>query len=406
MAMMPRSFEVSWPPAAIAVVATLWLPLACCTEASLALRTRARQESRRAMAIPDDLFVVPPAPPQLEAWKDGQPGDTALGKYIVDKLSDGPTITPPPSQEMLDIASACPMLLTWPTIVEIQTPGTCDASGNWTTAGGALGGVPTGGFPGLIPMAGSPLANLAPSTVVKWKKSCWLKPVVTYTMPNGDSFGSVRPFWFSSASHTIYDCSGTAKYVVEEQVYHERGLAHEDSCYRYGSCDGTVWIQYFIKLPTDGQIVAKTKYLHIFQDSFAIFTIDGIKVAQASRMGSWIPNDSGCKSHRKWMVEFMPRTDSGRFSVPSEQWPIASLVSILSKRDATRRPSGLVSPTWCEIRETIFMVLGAISLFLLVLLIISTFLRVWLTPLREYFYDLEVRMCPPAMRRPSKYENN
>jgi len=401
MAMSQGSFEVLWPPAAIAVVATLWLPLACCHEASLGLRARAHRGG-----VPNDLFVVPPAPPQLEAWKDGQPGDTALGKYIVDKLSDGPTLTPPPSQEMLDIASACPMLLTWPTVVEVETPGTCSGSGNWTTSGGVLGGIPTGGFPGLIPMAGSPLANTGPTSLVSWKKSCWIKPAVTYKMPNGDLFGSTRPFWFSSAKHTLFDCSGSPKYVIEEKIYHERGLAHEDSCYRYNSCDGTVWIQYFIKKPTDDRIVAKTQYLHIFQDSFAISTFDGIKIAQVTRAGSWIPNDSGCKNRRKWMIEFQKRTDQGAFSVPSDQWPIASMVAILSKRDATRRPSGLVSPTWCEVRETILMVLAFISLILLIGIIIRAFLRVWLTPLREYFYDLEVRMCPPAMRKPSKYDNN
>mmetsp|Transcript_25476 Transcript_25476/g.49936 ORF Transcript_25476/g.49936 Transcript_25476/m.49936 type:complete len:400 (+) Transcript_25476:93-1292(+) len=399
---MSRSFQVSWPPAAIAVVATLWLPLACCHESSLGLRTRVRRGSSQ-----NDLFVVEPPPPQLEPLKDGQPADTALGKYIVDKLSDGPTRTPPPSQEMLDIASACPMFLTWPKVVELETPGTCTgSSGNWTTAGGAFGGVPTGGFPGLIPMAGSPLASLTPSVLGGWTKSCWTMPVVTYRMPNGDLFGSSRPFWFSSAKHTLFDCSGRAKYVVEERVYHEKGLPHDDSCYKYHSCDGTVWIQYFIKLPLDDQIVAKTQYLHIFQDSFPIFTYEGIKIAQVTRVGHWVPNHGGCTSGRKWMVEFMPRTDQGLFSVPSDQWPIASMVAILSKRDATRRPSGLVSWTWCEIRETVLMVFAFITLILLIGLILRTFSRVWLTPLKEYFYDLEVRMCPPAMRRPSKFENN
>jgi len=62
----------------------------------------------------------PPPPPVLHPWKEMQPLDTAIGNYLISGLIAQPTVTPPPSQSSLDLAFACPALLTWPT--EVSAP--------------------------------------------------------------------------------------------------------------------------------------------------------------------------------------------------------------------------------------------------------------------------------------------
>lgn len=270
-----------------------------------------------------------------------------------------------------------------------------------------MGGAPTGGFPGAVP-AGLSTSDFQPKALVKWKLSCWLQaPTVRYSMPNGHPFGTSKPASvFFGNTHVLYDCRGNAKYDVEERVYREAGEADPNACEKYGSCSGVVYVQYIIRDHGDGSILARTPYLTLFQDSFVVEDAAAAEIAVVSRLGVWNPMDGRCGEERKWVISFPPRENAaGPFATPSSQWPIAEMVAIMSIRDSHRRPSGLVAPSGCEIRQAAFSVVLLVFLALCLCGVTLVFLRHWLVPLREQLFDLEERVCLPAMRKPSKYED-
>lgn len=343
-----------------------------------------------APGVPPSLaqFTSPQPPPPMDPWGDGQPFDTALGSYLVSRLTDGATPrTPPPTQSSVDLAPGCPVLQDWPESVEVDAPDTCKSlpGGAWTAPGGVLG-------------LGEP--------ILAWQRTCWLQaPAVTYTMPSGDLFGTSETVSvLIGSTEVLYDCRGNPKYSIQEKVYHEVGEADHELCEKYRSCDGVVWLQYFIYDYADGRTVAKTPYLHLFQDSFDIQDLSGTVIAKVSRRGEWSPTHGECGESRKWVIDYPTREDVGAFSNPTDQWPIAEVVTIISVRDLHRRPSGLVAPSGCEIRG---YVVELVIAFLLAGCLCSGFIlffRMGLHPLRDYLFDLEDRVCPGGMRVPEKYE--
>jgi len=325
----------------------------------------------------------------MDPWADGQPADVAVGNYLVSRLTGGPTQTPPPTQSSIDIAAACPVLEAWPSSVEVTAPDHCQslAGGHWSTPGGILGG-------------GEPLMS--------WQQRCWMQaPTVVYTVPSGDVFGTSQTIGvFTDDTVTLFDCRGNPKYSIEERVYHATGQADPRICEKYKSCDGTIWLQYFVYDYADGRAVAKTPYLRLFQDSFQIEDKLGGVIATVARAGDWNPVEGECGEHRKWVIDYTARDQDAVFSNPTDQWPIAEMVTIISVRDASRRPSGLLAPSGCEIRSyAIELVLA----FLLVAFICSgtiVFVRVGLGPCRDRMVYLEDRICPRGIRVPSKYERD
>jgi|Transcript_37924 hypothetical protein len=330
----------------------------------------------------------------LDPWADAQPADTALGNFLTGSLSGAPTATPPPLQAALALmAGSCPILDQWPKVIEIEAPGPCQAesSGRWSA-----------------PPTGSASAGVE---MISWSQSCslfagGLAPTISYSAPGGAAFAmSSTAITLVGNKIEIYDCGGVLKYYLEERVYHESNMVDQDSCMKYNSCDGTVWLQYFLR-DASNKLVAHTGYLKLFEESYEILDATGLSLGMASRKGDWNPISKNCGGDRKWEFNFADAMPPGPFADITQQWPLAVMVTVAAVRDASRRPSGLVAPSWCEITKTGL----ALCCFILCSALFAcgtvVFVRVGRGPLRDFFHDLEERVCPRRMRKQSKYEGH
>lgn len=334
--------------------------------------------------------AMPPIP-QLYAWKDYQPIDTAIGLEFVRRFTEEPTVTPPPTQEALNLAFGCPQLLSWPSIVEVDGVASCDkaSQGLWTSSG------------------------TSPVPIIRWNMSCSLATMslsgqLIFSLPNGDLFGSSRTL-FSLAGTVVqlYDCGGNPGYSIEQKIYHERGRKNDEACRRYQSCDGIVYIQYFM-YDEKGTIVAMTKYLSIFQDHFEITDLTGTPIAQITRQGSWSPvQDGECSATdaRKWRIMYSPGAP-GIWATQTQQWPIAMMVTVMAHLDAQRQPSGLLTPTHCEVGKTILLVFVLIFISSLFCGCTLLFVNTLLIPFRALCITMEIRICTHRMQKPSRFERH
>lgn len=335
----------------------------------------------------------------LNAWQNFQPGDAALGSLLLGHFRLEPK---PPAGEggpgggsgdpALD---PCPVLNDWPDKVEIEAPSPCSLVGpvgNWNSASSANGATPT--------------------AIMGWSQACstlggGLVPVTTYTLPSGGHFGSSQLI-VSLTGNTLElkDCVGYVRYLIDEKVYHVPGEPDAHACEVYGSCSGTIFLQYFIRNHA-GSILAKTPYLRLFQSSFTVEDKNGLLVAQAQRVGIWNPMSKNCLQHEvnKWMLKFPDLTAPGAsniFPTASDRWPLAELVTIMATRDGSRLSSGLVAPGICEVEKTglmAFMVIFSIGIMVTASFL---FLKVGVGPTQVMCLDFEGRFCPRRMVRPTR----
>jgi hypothetical protein len=329
--------------------------------------------------------AIPPPPPTLNAWDDQQPIDTQLGILFVGRFANQPTATPPPSQSSLDVSFACPLLSEWPQVMELDSLDPCGgaAAGNWTAQGDS---------------------QASTGWLLTWRMTCGIfeggtAPVVKYVMPAGDLFSSstiLTSLWGNTMG--LRDCAGNMKYLIDEKVFHEAGETDPHACETYGSCDGTIWMQYIIRNENNDE-VARTSYLHLFQDSFTIQDVRGNVVATVTRVGDWRPHDGQCGS-RKWRVAFPSSGTGGPFSEAADQWPISQLVTMMAVRDEYRAPTGLTRPTACEVLK--FGVRFVLFLLFCGLFTGCTlmFFKTWIGPVRSFLVNLENTVCPARMRKP------
>lgn len=365
-----------------------------------ALHRRHREVSTRQVPFP--LYIpkiglanvtpptaFPPPPPTLEAWEDGQPVDTAIGNAIVGHFALAPTSTPPPTQAAIDLAFGCPVLLGWPSNLEIEAPDTCRSTwnGSWRATG-------------------------VEGELLHWTKSCEIfnrniAPVITYVMSNGDIFGNSQTLTTLVGTKVVLrDCAWNVKYTILEKSFWQRGKADADACEKYGSCLGTVYLQYVI-LDKNDEVVAQTAFMNLFQDAFSVVGPGGNEIATAVRMNGWSPMDnSECinpetSDPKTWKIHFSPAAP-GIFSSPTEQWPIAELVTMIAVRDTTRMSTGMCEPDVCEISRGIFM--GSITFIIactvfVLWIIFRNFFLFWFIWTMEEF---ETQFCPRRMATPSK----
>lgn len=379
----------------------------------------------------------PPLPPLLDPRGDRQPFDTQIGSVIAYEFAEVPTLKPLPSQAALNLAFGCPVLLGWPVAVEIEAPGHCIPKPTpvSTDSASPVAGLVAGSAD--LDSAGEDAAKAAEAAkaaakdeygkasgqaawvtgnwsnsaggghILQYSEACPLfdgssTPLVTYTMPNGDLFG------FTQLLTTLYtnimelrDCSGFVRYRIEEKIYREKSKVDEEACETYKSCDGTVYIQYFV-YDEFGATVALTGYLTLFQGVFKITDTGGNGIATASRKGEWSPVSKDCVE-RIWVLQFDQHPPGG-FQDVTNHWPIAELVTMMSLRDYSRLPSGMVTPTACEVTKSAFLLFGlafAISLFVLVPCLFFVFCQ---HQCRVGFLQIEQHVFPRRMRRPVCYE--
>lgn len=323
--------------------------------------------------------AYPPPPPLLNARTDMQPLDTAIGNFIAGSFIQDPTVTPPPSQDALDVAFACPALLQWgPGPIQIDAPDPCNTGkGEWIASG------------------------QFPTTLLKWDESCGAfentLSLVTYSMPNGDLFGYSKTRMTIAGNYIdLIDCGHNTKFTVQEKVYEQRS-----------DTGSSYFLQYFIQ-GVDGITLAKTPYLTLAQDTFEITDPNGLKIADINRLGEWDPTDTKCREgqgKRKWQLTFSSAAP-GIWSIPTNQWPIAEMMTMMAFRDVYRRKNGMVGYSTCEtikitvIVATVLIILGVLVIFGLMFMM---FYR------HKCFTRLQIferTLCPRRMYKPEKYEGN
>jgi len=371
--------------------------------------------------------AMPPPPAVLDPWVDHQPLDTRMGNFFlggivreangvgavgVDK-NGNPTATallPPviPTQEMLNLAFGCPLLLAWPLEVSVSAPDPCHhmSSGTWT--------------------------NLQDkSLIIDWKTKCVdlgsaanpipsPSTVTTYTIPGPPGSGQSYAFGSSTEVKTLWgkrielmNCGGGTVYTVEEKVYKFTGKPNRESCKKWGSCDGIIMFQYFVK-NAQGKVVAQSGYLNIFQSHFDITDPAGIKIAGVWRSG-WDPTPSGgvnrnargeepnkCQKDtplRAWTLKF-EKMPPGEWGVATAQWPLAAMMTMLSQRDETRQPDGSVMTTGCEAGKTVFFAVFGILGLLCCICVPLVFFLVCTPALKGFFAKLEGALLSKKMSKP------
>lgn len=336
----------------------------------------------------------PPPPPVLHPWQDHQPLDTAIGNYLISGFIQAPTITPPPSQSSLDLAFACPALLTWPNEVSVSAPDPCGSmeTGNWTGKGGGL----------QIQWATSCIDTTSPGLTPPS-----ISAVTTYTVPNGDLFGTSqeRQVMFNDFTE-IRDCGGAAIYTIEEKLYKQAGKPDPDACKNHKSCDGVIYFQWFIK-DASGRVVALTPYTTIFQESFPITDLAGGTIAEVSRTG-WQPDQrTPCTDDAKprlWNLKFAS-SPPGNWAAATNQWPIASFITMLAHRDMFRQPNGRVLWSNCEVLKATgyaFSVTAGVCCCVCIPMVIFLLCSAWIT---RCVTEAEKSLFPKRMGKPAMYGN-
>lgn len=358
-----------------------------------ALRIKQGSFATASSLVPETLYEMKP----LKAWENFQPVDAAIGSLAVESF--GPLPTEAPKGEVDGSLDPCPVLKDWPSVVEIDAPNPCNMlfplRGNWTRNA----------------KSGSSRTGLQ---MMNWATSCSAMgggtvPVTSYTLPNGTAFGT------SSLATTLFgttvkltDCTGYVRYHIDEKVYNVVGQTDDSACAQYGSCAGTIYVQYFIR-DWAGKEIARTAYLRLFQHAVKLQDVNGNLIAEAKRIGSWNPMSHECNPrdpHRKWQIKYPDASKvkgvSAVLSKPSDRWVMAQLVTIMSSRDHNRLSNGLVSPTACEAQKSVLLAVVLAFAFLVISGGAIMFLRVGLVPTQMFFVELEDKLCPKRMLKPTR----
>lgn len=338
-------------------------------------------------------LLVPTKPPQLDPWEDVQPIDTQIGNYFTSNRGEDDIDLAAPNMTAMDLEVGCPLLLSWPTDVDVVAPDPCGGRGIWPWYTPPNGGWANGG-------------NLS-DKMVEYSTSCGFftkefAEVITYRLPGGDLFGT------SQTATTLYgtrvllrDCSGRTRFIIDEKVYRREGAVNADACNKYGSCDGTVFLQYFVRDQSE-RIIAETPYLNLFQDQFEVISPAGPPVAMVSRLGEWSPVSGEC-GEKTWTIKYNAGA-GGIFLNAEQRWPIAEMVSIMTHRDQFRRSSGLMRPSACEVSKVVvyfLLVLIAIFLFFFGGFFFQQVIR---TRLQIFLLRLELWFCPKRMNKASNHD--
>jgi len=313
-------------------------------------------------------------------------------------------VTPPPLQLPVHLQNACPLLLAWPRTVSVSVPDHCATAG-WFDMG-------------ITHSGGDWTDAISKNRVINWNTSCAekgkmtsvpsLAPVTTFTVSTGgasqDVFGSSTEYKGVFGNYIeISDCIGTPLFTLQEKVYKQEGKPDEDACNKYQSCDGVIYVQYFVK-DAQGKTVAMTGYLNIFQSSFDITDPNGIKIAHASRKG-WEPGSYDCSDARRdWVLRY-EEAPPGMWALPMSQWPLAAMMTMVAQRDEMRQSNGMVLWSSCEVVKTSLFVALAVITVILCFVVPCVTAMVCAPWFRAFFLELERDCLPRRMSKPAMYGN-
>lgn len=332
-------------------------------------------------------LTLPPVQ-RVDPWLDMQPVDTAIGTFLTEGFAERPTVTPLPSQSSVDaVRAGCPMLLNWPQQLDIYALNPCEKHGQ-----------------------GAWRDSSTNEHIMRFGQSCnpfggGLAPLVTYSSVLGEetfAFTQKRVTLFESQV-VLNDCAGNLRYTIEEKVYKQRARADSLACARFGACDGTDWFQYFLR-QANGTLAAQTPWIHLFQSELEfVHPITGATIATAQRIGEWIPNQDNCQGDRRWQLSYADPFPHGPLAIVTERWPLAALMTVATMRDANRRSSGSVAPSWCEVWKASTLILGLWLAASFTTIAALFFLRDAVPPLTAALFEWELKVCGRRMALPSKY---
>merc|ERR1719199_424596 len=333
--------------------------------------------------------MLPPPPPVVNTITDVQPIDTDIGLQMVGPFFPAPTVTPPPTQDAVNLAFSCEAILAWPQQLQVSVPKDCGSS--WWPYG-TLG-------------QGSWSATGDNVQAMTWEEECrpwtWFSmlPTVRYNFPSGSFFGYSRTKWTLVGNRMeLVDCSLQVAYTIDEKVIKQTGKVDTRACRDYGSCDGTVYLQYMI-YDKSMTLVATTPFLTLFQNTFTISDPAGLEIAKITRMGDWKPATPDCSdgaSPTQWLIQYAT-TPPGVFLNVNNQWPIAEMMNMFGARDAQRRPSGMVFPTKCEVVNLILAICFWMWCLVVSVILYCLFTRICLPPLRGRLLKVEQATFPRKM---------
>lgn len=302
-------------------------------------------------------------------WTAGQPYDLELGNMFAGELKTPVPRTPPPSPESLRLQTKCPLMLNSPTAFVVEAPSPCrgSADGQWLVPGGTSG------------------------AFASWSQDCTSGgglPQLRYTLPSGELLAtSQAAHAFFGSSTIISDCEGQARYVVTEKVIKVAGAPDREVCEQYGSCDGVVMLQLGLE-DKNGTVLASTKGLKLFQETFELQDPKGDVVASFAHSGDWRPVGGTCDELRRWSV----RLTQSNSPVPG--WLAAAFITVVAERDARRKSTGLVGVSTCDLWSA-----GEITLLALLFLagaavVGIVFMRIGVPRTRMLLVALEKAICP------------
>lgn len=353
---------------------------------------------------------LPPPPPTLNPYTDMQPFDTLMGNTIASSFLAGPTITPPPTQEALDLAYGCTPLEDFPANLKIMIPRCVKAEWEWDKA--KLNPDRQGGWSKSGEVAPAQPANSEQKPTGNWPLNYTevcnifqaVLPYVDYKLANGEKLGSSRTrFSFFGNTMELLDCSDNIRYTIEEKIYHATSHTNEEICKKYKSCEGTVFLQYFVHDRT-GKVIAETAFLNLFQDEYTITQPgSGLLIATVKREAVWSPWTECPEYDRYWDIEYN-KAAPGIFALPQNRWPIAMMVTMVALRDTDRSHTGMVWPSTCETVNVLVFAFLILFLIFASLFLTWIFYRFFYAKAVLFFYNIEVTFFPHTIYKPSKYE--
>jgi hypothetical protein len=293
-----------------------------------------------------EATAFPPPPPTLNPVTDYQPLDTAIGDWIQKQFVEPPTITPPPSQDMLALYFSCPLLI-MPARFNVKAPSGCGGTGRtgkWTNTDGGE----------LLAWAEKPQSASDLD--------------MAFTMPTGDTFGyATAEFSLLNSKIDFIDCGLNVQYFMTEKVFHQPGQKDENLCSRYSICDGSIFLKYEI-YKQGGGMVAVSGLVPLFADVFTLSdAATGSQLVEYSRSAAWSPKE--CAEYDKeWVVS----VGAGALSDPSLSWTLGMAIQTISMRDEDRDATGIIrmstTQEWTWGISLAVLILGGLLLWGLVYL--------------------------------------
>jgi len=264
-----------------------------------------------------EATAFPPLPPALNPVTDYQPLDTAIGDWIQKQFVEPPTATPPPNQDQLALYFSCPLLIL-PARFFVKAPDGCTSTaraGSWI--------------------------DTSENTMLNWAE----KPEsisdldMTFSMPTGDSFGSVTgEFSLTNTKVDFIDCGLNVQYYMTEKVFHAPNEKNLNLCSRYQICDGTIYMKYEI-WKQGGSMVAVSGMVPMFADEFTLVdTATGGALVDFARNSAWSPTEKCPGYEKQWTVT----VKNGVLSDPALRWTLGMFIQTVSMRDEERNVEGIV----------------------------------------------------------------